>query len=127
MSLLSFVTNQENRRGTFMSIQRHHPSKILCDIVQYENTVYLAGVVADDLTQDVKGQTSQVLKRVDQLLSEVGSNKSKVLTAQVWLNDIRHRNAMNEVWLSWVDSKNLPARACVEAKMADPTCLLSFP
>ena len=107
-----------------MSIQRHHPSKILCDIVQYENTVYLAGVVADDLTQDVKGQTSQVLKRVDQLLSEVGSNKSKVLTAQVWLNDIRHRNAMNEVWLSWVDSKNLPARACVEAKIADPTCLV---
>jgi enamine deaminase RidA (YjgF/YER057c/UK114 family) len=109
-----------------MEIRRHHATKILSEAVEYASTIVLAGLVADDLSQDVKGQTAQVLKKIDHLLAAAGSDKSKLLCAQIWLNDIRHRAAMNEAWLGWVDQKNLPARACVEAKMAEPTCLVEI-
>jgi enamine deaminase RidA (YjgF/YER057c/UK114 family) len=109
-----------------MSITRHEPGAILSEAVEYGNTVYLAGVVAEDLNKDVKGQTKDVLDQVDSLLAKCGSNKSKVLQVHIWLTDIRNRAAMNEIWSAWVDSKNLPARACVEAKLADPKALVEM-
>ena len=109
-----------------MSIQRHDQSSILSQAVQYGDTVYLAGVVAKNLDNDVKGQTKEVLDEIDRLLAKCGSNKSKVLSATIWVTDIRNRAPMNEVWSAWVDAKNLPARACVEAKLADPRALLEI-
>ena len=109
-----------------MSIARHEQSPILSQAVQYGETVYLAGVVAKNLDQDVKGQTQQILNDIDRLLAKCGSNKSKVLSATIWVTDIRNRAPMNEVWTAWVDSKNLPARACVEAKLADPRALVEI-
>ena len=109
-----------------MSITRHDQSAILSQAVQYGDTVYLAGVVAKNLDQDVKGQTKQILDDIDRLLAKCGSNKSKVLSATIWVTDIRNRAPMNEVWTAWVDSKNLPARACVEAKLADPKALVEI-
>ena len=109
-----------------MSITRHEQSAILSQAVQYGETVYLAGVVAKNLDQDVKGQTKQILDDIDRLLAKCGSNKSKVLTATIWVTDIRNRAPMNEVWTAWVDSKNMPARACVEAKLADPRALVEI-
>jgi enamine deaminase RidA (YjgF/YER057c/UK114 family) len=109
-----------------MSIARHEQSSILSQAVQYGDTVYLAGVVAKNLDQDVKGQTQQILADIDRLLAKCGSNKSKVLQAQIWVTDIRNRAPMNEVWTAWVDAKNLPARACVEAKLADPRALVEI-
>ena len=103
-----------------MSITRHEQSPILSQAVQYGETVYLAGVVAKNLDQDVKGQTQQILGDIDRLLAKCGSSKSKVLQATIWVTDIRNRAPMNEVWTAWVDAKNLPARACVEAKLAAP-------
>jgi enamine deaminase RidA (YjgF/YER057c/UK114 family) len=97
-----------------MSIQRHDQTAILSQAVQYGDTVYLAGVVAKNLDQDVKGQTKQVLDDIDRLL------------AQIWVTDIRNRAPMNEVWTAWVDKSNLPARACVEAKLADPKALVEI-
>src|SRR5688500_7360615 len=94
--------------------------------VQHGDTVYLAGVVAKNLDQDVKGQTKQVLDEIDRLLGKCGSNKSKVLSATIWVTDIRNRAPMNEVWTAWLDSKTLPARACVEAKLADPKALVEI-
>ena len=109
-----------------MSIQRHDQTAILSQAVQYGDTVYLAGVVAKDLERDVKGQTKEVLDEIDRLLAKCGSSKSKVLSAQIWVTDIRNRAPMNEVWTAWVDPKNLPARACVEAALADPSALVEI-
>ena len=107
-------------------IVRHESRGILSNAVEYANTLYLAGIVADDLSKDVKGQAQQILATIDRLLAAGGSNKSKVLTATIWVSDIRNRPLMNEAWTAWTGSKNLPARACVEAKMADPRCLVEI-
>jgi enamine deaminase RidA (YjgF/YER057c/UK114 family) len=109
-----------------MNVTRHDQSSILSQAVVYGDTVYLAGVVAKDLEQDVKGQTRQVLDEIDRLLGKCGSGKSKVLSAQIWVTDIRNRAPMNEVWTAWVDKATLPARACVEAKLADPRALVEI-
>lgn len=109
-----------------MSIARHDPSPILSQAVEHGSTVYLAGIVAKGLDKDVKGQTKEILDEIDRLLAKCGSNKSKVLQAHIWVTDIRNRAPMNEVWTAWVDPKNLPARACVEAKLADPKALVEI-
>ena len=109
-----------------MSIVRHEPGPILSQAAEHGDTVYLAGVVAKDLKKDVKGQTEEVLADIDRLLAKCGSSKSKVLQATIWVTDIRNRAPMNEVWTRWVDPKNLPVRACVEAKLADPNALVEI-
>ena len=109
-----------------MSIARHDPTAILSSAVEHGDTVYLAGVVAKDLAKDAKGQTQEILAEIDRLLAKCGSHKSKVLQAQIWVTDIRNRAPMNEAWNAWVDAKNLPARACVEAKLADPRALVEI-
>src|SRR5258706_15970207 len=109
-----------------MSIVRHDPISILSNAVEHGNTVYLAGGVAKDLAKDVKGQTREVVGKIDRLLAKCGSHKSKRLQAQIWVSDIRTRPAMNEVWTAWKEGKNLPARACVEAKLADPRALVEI-
>ena len=109
-----------------MSIVRHDPSSILSHAVEHGDTVYLAGIVAKDLNKDVKGQTKEIVDEMDRLLAKCGSHKSKVLSATIWVTDIRNRAPMNEVWTAWVDPRNLPVRACVEAKLADPKCLVEI-
>ena len=109
-----------------MTIQRHDSSGILSLAVEHGDTVYLAGIVAKDLNKDAKGQTKEIVDEIDRLLAKCGSNKSKVLSATIWVTDIRNRAPMNEVWTAWVDPKNLPARACVEAKLADPKALVEI-
>jgi enamine deaminase RidA (YjgF/YER057c/UK114 family) len=107
-------------------IVRRESKGILSSAVEYGNTVYLAGLTADDQSKDSKGQAEEILAKIDKLLAACGSNKSKVLTATIWVSDIRNRANMNEAWTAWADPKNLPARACVEAKMADPRCLVEI-
>jgi enamine deaminase RidA (YjgF/YER057c/UK114 family) len=109
-----------------MSIVRHDPSSILSHAVEHGDTVYLAGIVAKDLNKDVKGQTKEIVDEMDRLLAKCGSGKSKVLSATIWVTDIRNRAPMNEIWTAWVDPKNLPARACVESKLADPRALVEI-
>jgi enamine deaminase RidA (YjgF/YER057c/UK114 family) len=109
-----------------MGIARHESGPILSQAAEHGDTVYLAGVVAKDLKKDVKGQTEEVLADIDRLLAKCGSHKSKVLSATIWVTDIRNRAPMNEVWTRWVDPKNLPVRACVEAKLADPNALVEI-
>lgn len=109
-----------------MSVTRHEPGPILSLAVEHGQTVYLAGIVAKDLKQDVKGQTREVLAEIDRLLAKCGTSKSKILSATIWVTDIRNRAPMNEVWTAWVDKSNLPARACVEAALADPNALVEI-
>jgi enamine deaminase RidA (YjgF/YER057c/UK114 family) len=109
-----------------MSITRHHPGKILSAAVEHGNTVYLAGTVAEDPSKSVKHQTANILKQIDKLLAKADSHKSRILSATIWLTDMRHREKMNEAWLDWLDPANPPARACVEAKLADPLMLVEI-
>ena len=109
-----------------MAIKRYNPQKILCDASEHNGVLYTAGQVADDLGQDVRGQTEQVLKAIDDVLAQAGTDKSKILSANIWVSDIRNREFMNKVWLAWVDPENLPARATVEAKLADPRMLVEI-
>ncbi len=110
-----------------MSIVRHNPhGGILSDAVEHASLVFVAGTVADDLAQDITGQTKQILAAIDATLAKAGSNKSKILSANVWVTDIRNREGMNAVWKGWIDPKNLPARATVEAKLADPRMLVEI-
>src|SRR5262245_30321930 len=103
-----------------MAIQRHEVGKRLSKIVVHNGVAYLAGEVPDDGTKDITGQTQEVLAKIDGHLKRVGSDKSKLLSAQIWLPDMKDFAAMNAVWESWVIPGQTPARATVEAKLANP-------
>jgi enamine deaminase RidA (YjgF/YER057c/UK114 family) len=109
-----------------MSVKRYEPSTILSQAVVRGDTVYLAGITANDLSKDIKGQTQEVLDEIDRLLAACDSDKSKILQCHIWVCDIRYRVPMNDVWIEWVDKGNLPARACVEARLADPRALVEI-
>ena len=88
--------------------------------VIHGDTVYLQGLTGEDATADIKGQTQSVLDKIDARLADAGSDKSKILSATIWMSDISAFNEMNGVWDAWVDTDNPPARACVESKLALP-------
>ncbi|GAA0580553.1 RidA family protein [Caenispirillum bisanense] len=102
-----------------MSIKRISPGKRLSEAVVHGNTVYLAGQVADDASLPAEGQMEQVVANIDRLLKEVGSDKSKLLSATVYVADMAADfEAVNRVWDAWIDRTNPPARAAVQAPLA---------
>ncbi len=105
-----------------MTIERRHVGKRLSEVVinRASGTVYLAGQVADEPAADVTGQTQQVLAQIDDLLFEAGTDKSKILSATIYLPDIADFAAMNAVWEKWVVPGQTPARATVQAVLAAP-------
>ena len=103
-----------------MTIQRLNVGKRLSEIVVHGNTIYLAGEVPDDTSLDITGQTEQVLAKIDKLLKQVGSDKTKLLSAQIFLPDMKDFAGMNAVWEKWVVAGQTPARATIEAKLANP-------
>ena len=113
-------------KGSSMSIVRHQSAKILSGAVEANGMVYVAGTVADKRPASVRAQTEEILGKIDALLSQAGSDKSKIVSAQIWLADIRLRDEMNQAWLAWVDANNLPARACIEAKLATADMLVEI-
>ncbi len=95
-------------------------------VVVHNQVVYTSGLV-DLGGSDVKEQTQNVLKEVDELLEEAGTDKSNILTASIWLKDIEKDFAtMNEVWVDWMDPDNKPVRATVESPMARPEILVEI-
>ena len=104
-----------------MSIQRHDTGPRMSKAVVHGNTVYLAGVVADNAAgKSVTEQTKDILSLIDGYLAKAGTDKSKLLSANIWITDMTKFNEMNAVWDSWVSPGNTPARATVEAKLAAP-------
>ncbi len=108
-----------------MPIERRHPGKRLSEAVVYtpgggERIVYLAGQVADDQGADMTTQTKQVLAAIDRLLGEVGSDKTRLLSATIFLPDMADFPALNAVWEEWVVQGHTPARATVQASLAHP-------
>lgn len=103
-----------------MQIKRYESGKRMSQAVVHGGLVFLAGQVADDPSQDVKGQTAQILAKIDRLLEQVGSVKTKILSASIWIADYTTYNDVNEIWDAWVPEGEAPARACVESKLAFP-------
>ena len=107
-------------------IVRTEAGPVLSRAVEYHGFVYLAGVTARDLSADVGGQTTEVLAQIDALLEQHGTDTTRLLQAQIWLKDIRDRDAMNAVWTAWLPAGQAPVRACVQANMADPRHLVEI-
>ncbi|WP_293855568.1 RidA family protein [uncultured Alsobacter sp.] len=104
-----------------MTIQRIEPGPRMSAAVVHGNTVYLAGHVADTAKgKSVSEQTKDVLAQIDETLAASGSDKTKILSATIYLADIKTFAEMNSVWDAWVSKGNTPARATVEAKLAAP-------
>lgn len=99
-------------------IERLQPGPRMSQAVIHGDTVYLAGQVADDTSADVTGQTRQILAAIDRLLAAAGTDKTRILSATVYLADIGTFAEMNAAWDAWVPAGHTPARATVEARLA---------
>ena len=104
-----------------MKIERHETGPRMSKAVIHGDTVYLAGIVADNPKgKSTAEQTSNIMSQIDGFLAVVGTNKTKLLSANIWITDMAHFAEMNTVWDAWVSPANTPARATVEAKLASP-------
>ncbi|RTM08869.1 MAG: RidA family protein [Hyphomicrobiales bacterium] len=106
-----------------MTIERRRTSQRMSHIVEFPlsgTMVVLAGQVSSDPDLDLAGQTRNILDKIDSLLIEAGTDKSAITHAYVWLAHVTDFDAMNAVWDAWVAPGHAPARACVEARLADP-------
>jgi enamine deaminase RidA (YjgF/YER057c/UK114 family) len=101
-------------------IRRFDVGPRMSEAVVHQGTVYLAGQVSEDGSLDIGGQTEQVLAAIDALLAQAGSDKTRILRAQIFLADIADFAAMNAVWDRWVPAGHTPARATVQAFLARP-------
>jgi len=107
-----------------MSIKRIKAGKRMSQAVVHNGVVYTAGQVA--VGETVADQTADILSQIDMLLAEAGTDKSRLLTATIWLADISDFDDMNVVWDAWVDSDNPPTRACVESSLARKELLVEI-
>ena len=104
-----------------MAIERHEVGPRMSKAVVHGNTVYLAGIVADNPKgKSVAEQTKDIVRQIDALLAKAGTDKTKLLSTNIYLADMATFAEMNSVWDTWVSQGNTPARATVEAKLATP-------
>lgn len=101
-------------------LRRFHVGDRLSEMTIHNGTVYLAGQVADDAAQDIRGQTRQVLAAIDKLLGEAGTDKARILMCQIFIRDLADFAAMNEIWEDWLAPGDAPPRATVQAQLARP-------
>jgi enamine deaminase RidA (YjgF/YER057c/UK114 family) len=101
-------------------IKRVNVGKRLSDMSVHNGVAYLAGQVADDETKDITGQTQEVLAMIDALLKQAGTDKSRILMAQIFVANMSEFAGMNKAWDEWVAPGNAPSRATVEARLANP-------
>jgi enamine deaminase RidA (YjgF/YER057c/UK114 family) len=109
-----------------MTIERQAIKQRMSRVVKHNDTIYLCGQVCADATQGIEEQTRTMLDKVDALLIQAGSNREHLLSATLYLRDMKDFAAMNAVWDAWVPEGHAPARACVEARMARPELLVEI-
>jgi enamine deaminase RidA (YjgF/YER057c/UK114 family) len=108
-------------KGSAMKIERHETGPRMSKAVIHGDTVYLAGIVADNPKgKSTAEQTRSILSQIDGFLATAGTNKTKLLSVNIWVTDMANFAEMNAVWDAWVSPGNTPARATVEAKLASP-------
>jgi (S)-mandelate dehydrogenase len=103
-----------------LSIERFRTNSLMSQGVAHGDTLYLCGQVADDVSADARGQTRQILHKIDALLGASGSSRKKLLMANIWLSSMEDFSRMNEEWAAWVPEGCAPARATVEARLVTP-------
>ena len=103
-----------------MGVTYHESNARMSQVAVHNGTVYLAGQVPADATVGMRGQTEQVLARIDELLAQAGTSKEHLISAQVWVTDMAEFAEMNDVWEAWVVPGHPPVRAALEAKLAKP-------
>ena len=104
-----------------MDIDRIEPREWNCRACMFGDLVFLSGTVADDKTLPMKEQTAQVLAKIDAVLAQAGTDKTRIVSATVYLADIDRKEEMNEAWMAWVDAGNLPTRTAVGATLTPGT------
>src|SRR5438552_10813480 len=110
-----------------MTIQRIDAGPRLSKIVVHGDTVYRAGLTAEITAgKSVAAQTQEILTMIEALLAKAGTDKSKLLQATIWLQDIRTVDEMNKVWDAWVPQGTAPARACIEARLQSPAKMIEI-
>jgi enamine deaminase RidA (YjgF/YER057c/UK114 family) len=110
-----------------MAIERHEVGPRMSKAVVHGNTVYLAGIVADNPKgKSVKEQTQDILRQIEGFLAKAGTDKSKLLSANIWITDMANFAEMNAVWDAWVAPGNAPARATVQAALARPALMVEI-
>lgn len=108
------------------TIERMEVGQRMSRIVKHNETVYLCGQVGADANTDIAEQTKTMLDKVDVLLDQAGSDKSYILSATIYLRDMKDFTAMNAVWDAWIPQGHAPARACVEARLARAELLVEI-
>ena len=101
-----------------MTINRIENGTRFCRVLTHNGTVYLAGMTADDTSGNVVQQTHDTLAKIDHYLGLAGSDRSKLLSATIWLRDIADFDLMNGVWDAWIDRSAMPVRATIEGRLA---------
>ena len=104
-----------------MEVNRIQPGEWNSRAVTHDNLVFLSGIVADDNSLSMKEQTEQVLAKIDGFLAEAGTDKTRILSATVYLAAISGKDEMNEAWMAWLDKSHLPARAAVGVELVPGT------
>lgn len=107
-----------------MEIKRLHVGKRLSEVAIHNDTIYLAGQIAEQTDAGIEDQMREVLGHVDRLLGEAGSDKTCILSCQIYISDMSNFAGMNAVWDEWVAQGHTPPRATVEARLANPACLV---
>lgn len=107
-------------------IQRFDVGPRMSEMAVHNGVVYLAGQVAEDAGEGISGQTRQVLAAIDALLAQAGSDKGKLLRAEIYLKDIGDFEGMNQVWDQWVVPGQTPPRATVQARLANHEWLIEI-
>jgi len=109
-----------------MNITRLHIGDTLSEVAIHNGTVYLAGQIAEDTTHNIQGQTREVLGHIDRLLAEAGSDKTRILSCQIFIANVKDFDGMNEAWNEWVPQGHTPPRATVGAQFPDPKRLVEI-
>jgi enamine deaminase RidA (YjgF/YER057c/UK114 family) len=106
-------------------IIRHRKHKIMHGAVEYNGVLYFGGHAANDLSQGMADQTREVCAKLDKFLAELGSDKTKILAARIYLSDMSQKEEMNKAWLEWIPEDDLPSRATIGvASLGDPNRLI---
>ena len=109
------------------TVTRLHTNQRRSSVVVFNNFVFLGGQTCDDKCLDIRGQTRETLKKIDRFLADAGTDKTRLLTAQIWIRDIaRDFEGMNEVWDAWVAPGCGPTRATAQCTMAKPGTLVEI-
>ena len=107
-------------------IIRTDASAVFSRAVEYHGFVYTQGLVSSDPALGIEGQVADILAQIDAVLELHGTDKTRLLQAQIWLKNLADRPALNEIWSAWLPSGGAPARALVQAELADPRWLVEI-